>query len=117
LVRKICVHCKEDYQIKESEMVLLQKLMGQEYMSVKFKHGRGCAYCHQTGYRGRTGVYELLEMNLAMIEALQAKNPVEFSRQAAIALKGKLLINDALKVAVNGITTLSEVVRVAGDGG
>ena len=80
----------------------------------KFTRGAGCNHCLQTGYRGRLGVYELLEMDARLTGAMQREDLDEFN-QAAAAKKGYVpLGRRALGYAINGLTTLEEVIRIAG---
>ncbi len=60
LVRKICPHCKESYEPTEEE---LRKLGCADMQHVRFYRGRGCPHCYNTGYLGRTGVFEILIMD------------------------------------------------------
>ena len=76
--------------------------------------GRGCNYCYLTGYRGRIGVYELLEMDARLIDAMRREDQSAF----ATAVTGKRsyvpLVHCALDYAIEGITSVEEVSRVAG---
>jgi MSHA biogenesis protein MshE len=116
LVRKNCSSCMQDYTPTETEMAwLISKLGEEEAKKLKLKKGKGCNFCNGTGYKGRKGIYELLELNTGMIDALRKSNAAEFSQCAGEAMKGKLLVDAALELAKQGVTMLSEVFRIAGE--
>ena len=114
LVRRVCEVCSQDYEPTKQEEILLESMIGEEALrDIQFKKGRGCQNCSHTGYRGRIGVYELLEINDTMADALRQNDAAAFSR-AAIASPGfKPLIFAALEYAGQGITTVEEMFRVA----
>ncbi|OGT22039.1 MAG: MSHA biogenesis protein MshE [Gammaproteobacteria bacterium RIFCSPHIGHO2_02_FULL_42_13] len=115
LVRRICDSCKEPYTLTEQERNWLIGIAGEEAVHHDFYYGKGCSYCNKTGFKGRVGVYELLKLNEAMMEALRKGDPSAFSHYAAEALKGQLLLNKSLALTANGITTPSEVMRIIGE--
>ena len=81
-------------------------------ISPTFKHGRGCQHCNRTGYLGRVGLYEFLEMtnDLAMAANMQDTNV--FIQKARERLKGKTLRDQSLQLAIQGKTSLDEIMRV-----
>ncbi|MCU1334019.1 MAG: hypothetical protein JWM08_3011 [Candidatus Angelobacter sp.] len=109
LLRTICEHCKETYAPPQH---LLEELSLQGETG-EFWHGRGCAECGQTGYSGRTGVYELLRFTPTIRElvARRASEP-EIRRAAAAASGTSSLLDEALAKVREGITTVEEVLRV-----
>jgi MSHA biogenesis protein MshE len=79
---------------------------------IKFKRGKGCQTCNKTGYKGRIGVFELLEMTEKMMNALKINDTVTFS-QAALQSPGFVpLAKVALMYAKTGITTVDEVLKL-----
>lgn len=114
LVRRICEHCSENAAPDQDEQQLLD-MASRTYSlgNVQFRVGRGCTQCHQTGYRGRIGVFELLEFNREMGDALRNNDPSAFNRAAASHPQFRPLSHGALNLARQGVTTLSEVVRVS----
>src|SRR5690606_15273818 len=83
LVRKICTTCSHSHTPDTNEMQLLHTLgNGEDFSNATFKRGAGCPHCHNTGYRGRIGVFEMLELNLPMAEALRDNNMNAFTQAA-----------------------------------
>ncbi len=114
LTRIICDSCKADYTLSEQEKTWLESLMGDEYNDVQFKFGEGCMRCNETGYRGRTGIYELLVFNAEMLDALRRDDASEFVALIEKYHKHASLLYNAMQLAKNGETTIAEVQRVAG---
>lgn len=115
LVRRICKRCVAPMDLEEAQKNWLLSVMGPEVNLADFKAGKGCNYCNKTGYRGRMGVYELLELDAPMMSALRQNNAATFADVAQEALKGRLLFDNAMQLAQQGLTTISEVIRVAGE--
>ncbi|MBT8131641.1 MAG: GspE/PulE family protein, partial [Gammaproteobacteria bacterium] len=114
LVRRICEHCQVPLQLNPHQRVWLEALVGLEQIDrFQFKTGTGCNYCHLTGYNGRIGVYELLEMDAHLTDALRS-GPQSFVAAAQASSNYRPLVHCALEYASKGITTLDEVIRVSG---
>ncbi|MEE8057815.1 MAG: GspE/PulE family protein [Pseudomonadales bacterium] len=114
LVRRICTGCKESYQPDEQEQIWLRVLArDRPSAELTFSHGRGCSHCNNTGYRGRIGIFELLEVDNAMADSLRVSDPIAFGRAARAQPIFKPLTQCALDYAVEGITSLEEVFRVS----
>lgn len=111
LVRKVCDNCKQDYQINSEEAVWLSSL-DSNIKNVTFKKGTGCQNCLQTGYRGRIGVFELLEMNEPMMNALKDGDATQFSIAAQNSAGYVPLAKMALTYAKMGITSVDEVLKL-----
>ncbi len=114
LVRRICEDCKEPVQPDEQQRTWLES-KGAQYAGVQFYHGAGCNSCQNRGYRGRIGVYELLQMDAGLARALRDEDLQGFSDLARQARGFKILEQAALDYAIQGITTLDEVIGIAGD--
>ena len=115
LIRRVCDNCKESVELTPGEQAWLsgQQVAGHGKAG-KFTRGAGCNHCLQTGYRGRLGVYELLEMDAQLTGAMQREDLDEFN-QAATNKKGYVpLGRRALGYAITGLTTLEEVIRISG---
>ena len=113
LVRRICSSCTQNHNPDANEMQLLATISkGKSFSSIQFKSGAGCPHCNNTGYRGRVGVFEMLELNAALAEALRTENINEFAQVAAASPNFKTLSQAALEYAEQGITTLDEVMSI-----
>lgn len=113
LVRRICSSCIQDHTPDLNEMQLLATIgEGKSYADVTFKRGAGCPHCHNTGYRGRIGVFEMLELNQEMAEALRKKHINSFTHAAYNSPHFVPLSVAALDYAIKGITTLKEVMGI-----
>jgi MSHA biogenesis protein MshE len=115
LVRKNCEGCVADYTLTDAEKIWLDGMDDFDLTKATFKQGKGCTYCNKTGYKGRSGVFELLELNEVMMQALRNNDPSTFASEAAKSLKGRLLCDYALDLASKGITSLEEVIRITGE--
>lgn len=111
LVRRICQHCKVEYEPDESEMQMLA--IDKDFLKGrKFWRGRGCAQCRNTGYHGRTGIFEILEMRKNIRSLVFDNANQDEIRNAAIA-NGMVTLRDAaFKKIFAGITTSHELLRV-----
>ncbi|MGB5491656.1 MAG: GspE/PulE family protein [Woeseiaceae bacterium] len=115
LVRRVCESCAEPAELSVGQSAWLKTMLGSKQLGdAKFVHGRGCNYCQLTGYRGRIGVYELLEMDAGLTDALRREDLSGFVALAAKKKSYVPLVNCALDYALSGITSLDEVLRVAG---
>jgi len=119
LVKRLCDHCQEDQQADEQEKAWLLSLDA-EISQFSFRHGRGCHHCNNTGYSGRIGIYELLEMDEKMISAMRQNSAEDFAQAAMAHPKFRPLALCALDYAKQKVTSLDEVFRISaslGDGG
>ncbi|MGS2721196.1 GspE/PulE family protein [Paraglaciecola aestuariivivens] len=111
LVRKICNKCSQDYQLNAEEVLWLNSL-DDNLQAVKFKRGAGCQSCNKTGYKGRIGVFELLEMTESMMNALKLNDTSKFAETALESPGFIPLAKVALMYAKMGITTVDEVLKL-----
>ncbi len=114
LVRKICDRCVADTVIEEGASIWLEKVFSLSDTSIQFKHGVGCQYCNHTGYKGRMGVYELLEMRHETLDALRRNDSASFMAAARTTPGFKTFAEQALELVKQGTTTLDEVIRISG---
>ncbi|NBB91651.1 MAG: MSHA biogenesis protein MshE [Gammaproteobacteria bacterium] len=115
LVKRVCDSCGEASEPEHGQLAWVRARLGDEASDgIRFKAGRGCAYCSNTGYRGRIGVYELLEMDDELTDALRRMDTSTFSSLARNRPGYRPLIDCALDYAREGITSLEEVIRLAG---
>lgn len=113
LVRKICEHCKTDYQPSVQEQSWLRvKCKDTPFDCSHFKQGSGCTRCNNTGYIGRVGIFELLEVDDDMADALRENDSGAFAKATRASDSYQPLVVSALEKAAAGITSLEEVFRV-----
>ena len=113
LVRRICFSCIQNHNPDANELQLLATISkGKDFSSIQFKSGTGCPHCNNTGYRGRVGVFEMLELNAALAEALRTEDINGFAQAAAATPNFKTLSQAALEYVEQGITTLDEVMSI-----
>ena len=115
LVRRICNSCVTDYTPTAQEKAWLRSSGGDTLVNSRFKRGQGCPHCNNTGYRGRVGVFELLEIDEAMADALRRNDAAAFTQAAYASAHFQTLSQSALAMAQQGVTTLEEVVRISGE--
>ncbi len=115
LVRRICDSCAQPYQPDAQERSWLAGKLGTGAENVTLSRGAGCHYCNNTGYRGRLGIFELLEMDSSLADTLRRNDSAAFAKTALSSPGFKPLVNSALHFATQGVTTLEEVFRVAGE--
>jgi MSHA biogenesis protein MshE len=111
LVRKICDKCGEDYRLNAEELLWLNSL-DNNLKAINFKRGKGCQNCNKTGYKGRVGVFELLEMTESMMNALKVNDTITFAQSAQQSPGFIPLAKIALMYAKMGITTVDEVLKL-----
>jgi len=110
LVRRVCVNCKEELEIPE-QALLDAGYLPEEVKTTKIYHGKGCSTCGKRGYKGRTGLYEVMEINdelreLILVGASALELKKKSLEQGMITLRRSGLIK-----AAAGQTTLEEVLR------
>lgn len=111
LVRKICDNCKSKYELTPQEKIWL-KGINATLADHQFYKGEGCHQCSNTGYVGRTGVYELLELDDDMLDALRRNNPADFFKLAKNNEHYLSLPECALNYASSGMTSIAEVLKI-----
>ena len=111
LLRKVCPHCRKPYKPSAEEAEALGLEAG-EYI---FYKGEGCGECFGTGYRGRTGVFEILTINPAIRRAIHARSLKELET-AVEAADFHPIMENCRKLVLDGVTSSEEVHRVLGGG-
>ena len=118
LVRRICESCVRPEPLEPGTRSWLNGYRGHTSLPtqpVTFKKGRGCPSCNNTGYSGRIGIFELLEINFDLADALRRNDSAGFAKIAQ-HMKGFVsLVDSALMLAIEGVTSMDEVLRVAGE--
>lgn len=112
LVRTICPHCKQSYK---PDPVVLKDLgiKPSQLQGKKLYRGKGCDKCINTGYLGRTGIYELLPVTNDIRKLIMEHADAVQIKEKAISNGMKTLLQDGIEKALQGITTLEEVLRVS----
>jgi type II secretory ATPase GspE/PulE/Tfp pilus assembly ATPase PilB-like protein len=122
LVRRICHACRESHYLSGPEMALLKRNKGiakmiieitglSDLRKVRLYRGAGCSLCHNTGYLGRLGVFELLELSESIRSMLAAKASASRIRERAIKEGTTEMMRDGLAKVLMGETTLEELIR------
>jgi type IV pilus assembly protein PilB len=110
LVRRICQDCSEPLEVPYQALIE-EGFTPEEAKTVKIKKGRGCATCNNTGYKGRVGLYEVMEVDEEIKElVLVGASSVELKKKAIERGMFTLRRSGLMKV-MNGATTLEEVAR------
>lgn len=116
LVRKNCKYCQVSHPLSQNEQNWLAHLSNEDLSTYQFTKGMGCQRCQQTGMSGRIGVFEFLEIDADMAQALRKDDPDAFT-QAAVNNEGfETLASAALRFAIDGVVPVSEVLRLAEQG-
>jgi type II secretory ATPase GspE/PulE/Tfp pilus assembly ATPase PilB-like protein len=111
LVRQVCEFCVQDVHYGEADL-LASGLDPDEWRNFRFREGPGCIECGGTGYRGRSAIHELLELDDEIREMLLAKRPGSEIRKKAKEKGMAFLRDSALERVRDGITTLKEINKV-----
>ncbi|MBI5909195.1 MAG: type II/IV secretion system protein [Betaproteobacteria bacterium] len=112
LVRRICESCAELTEISPSMLAIVRVEAGDKADSLRFKRGRGCSHCNGTGYQGRIGIFEFLEMDASLVAAMHSGDPSAFATAAKKQAGVQSLRRSAVILAAQGITTMDQVARV-----
>ncbi|CAH1557397.1 GspE/PulE family protein [Vibrio rotiferianus] len=111
LVRRVCPDCKAEDVVGESRQQWLSGRFPNQLNAV-FHKGKGCQNCNLTGYRGRIGVFEMLELEHEMMDKLRANDAVGFAQAARQSASYKPLLASAMELALQGIVSLDEVMAL-----
>jgi MSHA biogenesis protein MshE len=113
LLRRVCESCSEMHipSPQEAEWLEAEGVARDDWGALH--HGRGCSHCNGTGYHGRMGVYEMLEMGQELVEAAAHEDNTVFMQAAREHLKGKTLLEAAVREMKLGRTSVAEVMRIS----
>ena len=112
LIRKICQNCREEY-IPEPEILEDMGISAEVAKTKKFYRGAGCVKCNNSGYKGRTGIFELLVLNDEIRSLIIDKAHTALLKNAAVESGMKTLLEDGMEKVYSGVTTLEEVLKEA----
>ncbi len=122
LVRTLCGNCKEKYVASETDMAFIERQYGKEHLaelnlppSLELYRAKGCEECGNTGYKGRTGVHELLGMTPELRSLVYKEASVADMKQQATYDGMRTLVQDAIFKVLKGDTDLAQVQIVGGD--
>lgn len=110
LVRTICTQCKTAYKPDE-EMLEKMGLKSADIENREFHFGTGCTNCNETGYRGRTGIYEYLSVTDPIRELINERKPTLIIRDKAVQLGMRTLRQDGIRNVLDGYTTVEEILK------
>jgi type II secretory ATPase GspE/PulE/Tfp pilus assembly ATPase PilB-like protein len=123
LIRTICSNCKEQYLASESDMAFIKRQYGQNYIeelalpkALLLYRGRGCDECGDTGYRGRTGVHELLTMTRELRSLVYKAASVHEMKNQAMNDGMRTLTQDGLLKVLKGDTDIPQIQIISGAG-
>ncbi len=113
LLRQVCETCSEPHSpsAQEIEWLKFERVPSERWTLLR--HGRGCSHCNGTGYVGRLGVYEMLEMDAKLVEAASHVDALQFTRTAQEFMRGKTLLDHAIALLEAGRTTVAEVMQIS----
>lgn len=110
LVRTLCPHCKE----KRSASIEEKKIMGLDWREeVEVYDSKGCPLCNDTGYHGRTGVYEIMPITPALRTEIAKRASTDEIRKTALREGMHTLRDEAVRLVLEGITSYSEMIKVS----
>lgn len=131
LVRKICTHCREEFSLEADSIKQLDKFINFEeviplfkkqgirlkksessFKKMTFFRGKGCARCGNSGYKGRVGIYEVMDIDKSMAKLISDGGSVDDIKQAALDQGMITIMQDGIIKAKQGMTTIEEVLRV-----
>ena len=115
LVRKICESCKQEVKLDVQQSTWLKTVVDGKYHDAKYYRGNGCSQCNNTGYHGRVGIYEMIEPDEAILDAIRTNDSQTFSKVVRENKNYVPLLNCGLELAVAGRTSLNEVMSFAGE--
>lgn len=110
LVRKICPKCGYSYEADDYEKRLLNVNKNE---TLKLRRGAGCPYCNGTGYYGRVGVYEIMEVTSDHRKVIVKNNDIELFRELCMKNGMRTLKESCREKVIDGITTLDEMMKIA----
>jgi len=115
LLRRVCVSCKQVVELDEQQRSWLNIAANGKYGDQEFYKGNGCTQCNSTGYHGRIGIYEMIEPDKTMLNAIRTNDITAFSKAVNESKNYVPLLVSGLQLAAKGITSLDEVMSFAGN--
>ncbi|MHB8125115.1 MAG: type II/IV secretion system protein [Desulfitobacteriaceae bacterium] len=109
LIRKICPKCPVEYEASPLDYELLES---DPDVPLKLKKGQGCTFCHNSGYKGRRAIFEIMPITAEQRQLINQRASTDEIRESAIKHRMKTLKRAAAKLVAEGITTMDELLRV-----
>lgn len=121
LVRKICHSCRVSHVHSGEELGkklssdFIKKHFGNDVKSLSLYHGKGCEVCHETGYAGRVGIYEILIIDDEIREAIELQKDASAIQKIAVKNGMTTMLVDGIEKVKQGLTTIDEIIRVTSE--
>lgn len=115
LVRRICDFCKTPSSLSDAETNWLSVIEKGKYLNHTYQTGSGCSHCNHTGYKGLVCVFELLPITPDIMAALRKDETTHLDQIAKQDPVYRTLLQSGLDLAANGVTSINEVIRMAGE--
>jgi MSHA biogenesis protein MshE len=112
LVRRLCPVCAQPAPLQANEREWLRDVLAAGFDESVARLGTGCDHCNHTGYQGRIGIYELLEIDGELARLLNAGNSADFRTLASARMSGQTLRDEAVRLVREGRTSVAEAMRV-----
>lgn len=109
LVRKLCPKCREAFKPEKSQAELLGL---EENTEIEIFRPKGCEDCNETGYKGRTAIYEIMTLNNEIMELISKNVPSNILKEAAIRNGMRTLRDNCIRLVKSGVTSIDEMLRV-----
>ena len=106
LVKKICPYCKEKYEVEQADNLLLQTELKTAY------RGKGCSHCNNTGYTGRTAVFEIVLIDANLQRMISNKAGIDKMLSYVTEQKTRMLRDEVLELINAGTTSVEEGIRI-----
>ena len=111
LVRRVCAECSEPVDLSEVDLELIKDEVDPEQQP-NWREGKGCPACNGTGYRGRIGIFEIMSITPEMESLIYSGGSLHEVRKLALSQGMRTMRKDGIRKAMQGETTLSEVMAV-----
>ena len=113
LLRLVCKDCAAPHELSPDETVWVKRYFGEVPSHASLKIGKGCTVCNGSGYRGRIGIFELLEMTPVLTVALHKEDSVAFEALARQQIGKNSIMHNGFELVFQGLTTVAEVTKNA----
>lgn len=117
LVRTLCVRCRESIDVPVAELKgslsaeAIERIAGKS-KTVRLYHGKGCSVCNNTGFHGRTGIFEVMKVSKNIQDLIMQRATAETIKQAAVEEGMRTMFEDGIEKVLEGVTTIEEIIRV-----